>query len=70
MPGIYIFGTLLFGSCCAEEPLSEAEEAISTGVEAVAEYTTQLLGIMQDQAEARGGVATLGILPAQAAFES
>ena len=36
----------------------------------MAEYTAQLLAIMQDQAEARGGVATLGKPPSQPAFKS
>lgn len=50
--------------CCAEEPSSvqqgEEEEVISTQPEAVMEYMAQLLAIMQDKAEARGGVAVLG----------
>ena len=45
---------------CAEEPFTEEEEAISTTPEAMMEYTVQLLAIMQDKAEARGGVAVLG----------
>ncbi len=45
---------------CAEDIGMTGEEAISTGPEAVMEYTSQLLAVMQEQAEARGGVATLG----------
>ena len=45
---------------CAEDIGMTGEEAISTGPEAVLEYTSQLLAVMQAQAEARGGVATLG----------
>ena len=46
--------------CAEEEGVQEEEEAISTGAEAVMEYTAQLLAVMQGQAEERGGVATLG----------
>ena len=45
---------------CAAEVGVQEEDAISTGPEAVMEYTAQLLAVMQDQAEERGGVATLG----------
>ena len=46
---------------CAEEVgVQEEEEAISTGAEAVMEYTAQLLAVIQRQAEEGGGVATLG----------
>ncbi len=45
---------------CAEDIGMTGEEAISTGPETVMEYTSQLLAVMQEQAEARGGVATLG----------
>ena len=45
---------------CAEDIGMPGEEAISTGPETVMEYTSQLLAVMQEQAEARGGVATLG----------
>lgn len=38
----------------------EEEEVISTGPDAVMEYTAQLLAVMQEQAEAQRGVATLG----------
>lgn len=41
----------------------QEEEAISTAPEAVMEYTAQLLTIMQEKAESRGGVAVLGELP-------
>ena len=49
--------------CCdyAEDIGIAGEEAISTGPETVMEYTSQLLAVMQEQAEARGGVATLGL---------
>ncbi|KAL0030531.1 hypothetical protein WJX79_002190 [Trebouxia sp. C0005] len=43
----------------AEDIGIAGEEAISTGPETVMEYTSQLLAVMQEQAEARGGVATL-----------
>ena len=36
------------------------EEAISMSTQAVTEYTGQLLQVMLDKAEERGGVATLG----------
>ena len=36
------------------------EEAISMSMEAVTEYTGQLLQVMLNKAEKRGGVATLG----------
>ncbi len=45
---------------CAEDIGVAEEEGISTGPAPVMEYTAQLLAVMQDQAEARGGVATLG----------
>ena len=38
----------------------EEEEVISTGPDAVMEYTAQLLAVIQEQAEAQRGVATLG----------
>ena len=43
----------------------QEEEVIRTQPEAVMEYTAQLLGIMQDKAEARGGVAVLGGYPGE-----
>lgn len=43
----------------------EEEEVISTQPEAVMEYMAQLLAIMQDKAEARGGVAVLGESPVE-----
>ena len=43
----------------------QEEEVIRTQPEAVMEYMAQLLAIMQDKAEARGGVAVLGGYPGE-----
>ena len=44
----------------AEDIGEGEEEIIDAGPEAVREYVAQLLAVMQDKAEDRGGVASLG----------